>query len=61
MHDKNKILVEDDDRLEQDFERALKFLPHITILPKEWDVPEDDIYDEVYGDDDDSEFERSIF
>lgn len=60
MCNKNKILTEDE-QLELDFERALKLLPHITILPKDWDCPEDDIYDEVYGDDDDSEFERSIF
>lgn len=46
----------EDGQLELDFERALKLLPHITILPKEWDCPEDDIYDEIYkdiGNDDD--------
>ena len=57
MNDENKKQLTEDEQLELDFERALKLLPHITILPKEWDVPEDDIYDEVYGDDDDDEAE----
>ncbi len=57
MNSNNKKQLTEDEQLELDFERALKFLPHITILPKEWDVPEDDIYDEVYGDDDDDEVE----
>ena len=31
-------------RLEKDFERALKSLPIIDAIPKEWDCPEGDEY-----------------
>lgn len=44
MDNKNKTLIEDDDQLEQDFERALKTLPIIDAIPKEWNDPEDDEY-----------------
>ena len=33
-----------------EFEAALKRIPVVTVLPKEWDVPEDDWYDEYYKD-----------
>lgn len=53
---KNKILTEDERaQLEAEFDRAIKMLPHITVLPAEWNNPEDDIYDEVYGSCDEGE------
>ena len=48
---KNKILTEEEKeaQLDAEFDRIVQMLPHITILPAEWDNPEDDIYSEVYG------------
>lgn len=36
---------------EKNFKEYAKTIPHISVLPKEWYNPEDDIYDELYGDD----------
>ena len=46
---KNKILVEDTNE-DPEFEAALRRLPRMRVLPAEWDVPEDDWYDEYYKD-----------
>ena len=44
MDNKNKKQLTEDEQLELDFERALKTLPIIDAIPKEWDDPEDDEY-----------------
>ena len=47
LQDKNEVLK----RAEENFKAHAKTIPHITVLPKEWYNPEDDIYNELYGDD----------
>lgn len=50
MNDKNKKQLTEDEERDRQFEIAWRKLPRVEVLPKEWDVPEDDWYDEYYKD-----------
>ena len=48
MNDKNKQQLTEDEERERRFEAALRQIPVVRVLPKDWYDPEDDIYWDDY-------------